>query len=266
MSVLACFAGIAHAQSAGHNEESPSNAVAADDPVLGQARVEGTEQQLPPYLRESGSQAVIEDPWEPYNRRVFRFNMAIDKAVGRPVARAYVRYVPSPVRAGVTNFFQNVQQIPTAVNLLLQGKPSASATTAGRFAVNTTIGVVGLFDPATRMHIPRYREDFGQTMARWGWHDSRYLLVPFLGPGTLRDDMGRLVDSQASVYPYVHPAYAQAALHGTSVVDVRSRSLYLNDLASGVGDQYTLLRDAWGQYRQYQIESDGLDARKSNEN
>lgn len=275
---LGCFAGAAQAQTAGQDGTPPTIEAPADvpanvpadlpadnpaaDPAQGQALVEaagttGTEQQLPAYLRESGPESVLEDPWEPYNRRVFQFNLAIDKAVGRPVARAYVRYVPSPVRVGVANFFQNIHQLPTAANLLLQGKPSESATTAGRFAVNTTIGIVGLFDPATRLHIPRYREDFGQTMAKWGWHNSRYFLLPLLGPGTVRDDLGRLVDSQASVYTYVHPASAQVALYGTSVVDTRSRLLSLDDLATEAGDKYTLVREAWGQYREYEINHNG---------
>lgn len=255
-------AGAVHAQAMDSGALPPANTMPAPVPGDGdalQTAGEAPDNQLPAYLRQSAPDNVPDDPWEHYNRRVFRFNRKLDKAVVVPVARTYVRIVPSPIRNRVASFFQNVQQVPTALNLLLQGKPAASATAAGRFAVNTTIGIAGLFDPATHLHIPHYRDDFGRTMAGWGWRDSRYFLLPLLGPGTLRDDVGRLVDSQAGLIAYVRPLAAQGALVGASALDVRSRALVLDDLTTGVDDEYVLVRDAWSQHRQYEIEQSGPD-------
>lgn len=252
-------AGAASAQVVEHGAPAAIIAPASVDDHAQQETGELPDNQLPAYLRQSAPDIVPDDPWERYNRRVFRFNRKLDKAFVAPVARTYVRIVPTPIRNRVTSFFQNVQQVPTALDLLLQGKPAASATAVGRFAVNTTAGIAGLFDPATHLHIPHYREDFGQTMAAWGWHNSRYFLLPLLGPGTLRDDVGRLVDSQAGLIPYVHPLAAQGALVGASALDVRSRSLALDDLTTGVDDEYALVRDAWSQHRAYEIEHAGRD-------
>lgn len=222
-------------------------------PPLDASNAPAGDGDLPAYLRASGSDVAIQDPWERYNRRIFRFNTMIDKHVAAPVARVYTRRVPQVVRTGVTNFFRNLQLVPTSLNLLLQGHSAASARSLGRFAVNTTVGIAGVRDPATGMHLLRYQEDFGQTMAVWGWHRSRYFLLPFLGPGTLRDDLGRLVDSQASIVTYVQPTAVQGTLIGVSLVDLRSRALELDQLQTGIDDPYALFRDAWGQYRDYQI-------------
>lgn len=265
----ACLAGAARAQVVEPEILTTPAVIAPVDARAGQRWMQAfpapaTDDDLPAYLRASGSGVVLQDPWEPYNRRIFRFNTAVDEHVAIPVARAYTRHVPAVVRTGVTHFFQNLRQVPTAVNLLLQGDAPASVRSLGSFAVNTTVGIGGLFDPATRMHLPRYREDFGQTMAGWGWHHSRYFVVPLLGPGTLRDDLGRLVDSQASIFPYVQPASAQGALVGVSLLDIRSRTLHLGDMATGIDDPYALFRDAWGQYREHQIQHEGAQTERSN--
>ncbi len=130
------------------------------------------------------------DPWQTFNRRMHRFNMVLDRRVARPVALGYVKAVPAPVRRSVGNFFNNVGQSTTMMNALLQGKPKRAGQSLSRFVINSTVGLGGLFDPATKAHIPNTNEDFGQTLATWGWKKSRYLELPLLGPTTVRDTVG----------------------------------------------------------------------------
>lgn len=154
-------------------------------------------------LSHQGGAASVYDPWERFNRRMHRFNNAVDRTVARPVATTYVEVVPAPVRSGVSNFFDNLGQPATAANLLLQGKVKHSAQALGRFLVNSTVGVAGLFDPASRMKIPEREEDFGQTLATWGWRRSRYVELPFFGPSTVRDAFGMAGDSPLQPLSYV---------------------------------------------------------------
>ena len=120
------------------------------------------------------------DPWESYNRKIHAFNMGLDKAIIRPVARGYDVIMPDAPQRGVRNFFRNLAYPVTFVNLVLQGRFEDALTATGRFLINSTIGLLGFFDVATREGIPDYNEDFGQTMATWGWKDSRYLVMPFI--------------------------------------------------------------------------------------
>jgi phospholipid-binding lipoprotein MlaA len=213
--------------------------------------------QLPAYLQnnsgtETGGTAY--DPWERYNRRVYRFNKRLDTTVAKPLAQAYVHDVPQPMRNGVSHFFRNLAQPVTALNLLLQGHPTSACKSLGRFAVNTTLGIGGVFDPATRMHIPPYNEDFGQTLGHWGWRRSRYFLLPFAGPGTLRDRIGSLTDAQIGPYRYIQPLGLRVAVAGVSLVDTRARILPLDELSAGIEDDYLLVREAWSQRRMHQID------------
>lgn len=213
--------------------------------------------QLPAYLQDdpqADAGSLVPDPWERYNRHVYRFNKKVDQRIVKPVALAYQRHVPKPVRAGVTNFFTNLQQPVNAANLLLQGHPDKSAESLGRFAVDTTLGIGGLFDPATAMHFPQFNEDFGQTLGRWGWRRSRYFLIPFLGPGMLRDRVGKLVDGQISWNHFVSSDQTRLGLLGVSLVDMRTQLLPLDKLSQGLDDDYVLVREAWGQRRNYQID------------
>ncbi len=217
--------------------------------------------ELPAYLQsdpDAEAAAMVPDPWEHYNRAVYRFNKRFDHALLKPVALGYVRVVPKPVRYSVAHFFENLVQPITAVNLLLQGHPQRSLNSVGRFAVNTTIGIGGLFDPASKMHIPPYNEDFGQTLGHWGWRRSRYFLLPFLGPGTLRDRIGSLADAQLGPYKYVNPTGLRVGLIGLSIVDTRVRILPLDELSVGVDDDYLLLREAWNARRLHQIDDQAV--------
>ena len=218
--------------------------------------------QLPAYLQSNPnaeSESAVPDPWERYNRHVYHFNKKVDQRIAKPLAQTYQRVVPKPVRTGVSHFFYNLRQPVTAVNLLLQGHPGRSVKSLCRFAIDSTIGIGGLFDPATAMHIPQSSEDFGQTMGRWGWRHSRYFLVPFFGPGTVRDRLGALVDNQYSWNHFVEYDRARVGLLGLSLVDTRVRVLPLDELSGGVEDDYVLVREAWGQRRNHQIDDQAVE-------
>jgi phospholipid-binding lipoprotein MlaA len=192
------------------------------------------------------------DPWEGYNRKVFAFNEGMDKVV-RPIAVGYDKVMPDPFQRGVGNFFRNLDAPVTYVNQVLQGKFKQSVSTIGRFLTNSTIGLLGLFDVATKMGIPYYSEDLGQTLATWGYNDSRYLMIPFFGPSTFRDGTGRLADS------FYHPV--GLAIHNNGRwgylifrgIDTRARYLEQDAELKSAYDPYVLMRDVWLQNREFQI-------------
>lgn len=209
---------------------------------------------------DNGSAAapVAYDPWEKYNRGVHAFNGVIDRAVARPLARAYVAVVPQPVRRGVDNFFDNLGEPVTLVNSLLQGNPRGAANALGRFLLNSTVGVAGLFDIATsKAKMPARGEDFGQTLAVWGWQRSRYLEVPFLGPRTLRDMIGLAADTPLRPIRYVEDDKTRVFLQGLQAVDLRGQLLSIEAMGEGAVDEYALYRDMWLQRRNYQINQAG---------
>jgi phospholipid-binding lipoprotein MlaA len=192
------------------------------------------------------------DPWEGFNRKVYAFNDGLDKVV-RPIAVGYDKVMPDPFQRGVGNFFRNLDAPVTFVSTILQGKVTQSADVFARFLINSTIGLLGFFDVASRMGIPFYNEDLGQTLATWGYQDSRYLMLPFFGPSTFRDGVGRLTDS------YIHPV--GRAIHGRDEwgyfiargIDQRARYLDQDAELKNAYDPYVLMRDVWLQNRQYQI-------------
>lgn len=196
------------------------------------------------------------DPWEKLNRKVHRLNNVVDRGVAKPLAKAYVKVVPRPVRLGVSNFFHNLGQPVSAVNALLQGKPKQAGQSVGRFLLNATLGVGGLFDPATDAKIPDRSEDFGQTLGVWGWKKSRYVELPLFGPRTLRDAFGMIGDAPLSPIRPIELDKARVFLQGLQLVDVRTQLLSVDSMREGAADDYALVRDAWMQRRQYQIEGD----------
>mgnify|MGYP003612278556 CR=1 FL=1 len=180
----------------------------------------------------------------------------VDRAVAKPLASAYVAVVPQPMRLGVTNFFDNLSSPRTFVNQLLQGRPRHAFQTLGRFVVNSTLGIGGIFDPASDLKMKRRSEDFGQTFGVWGWQRSRYLELPFFGPRTLRDTFGLAGDIPLSPVSRVENDKMRVGLQGLQLVDTRSQLLSLDSLRAGAPDEYALTRDAWMQRRAYQIERD----------
>lgn len=214
--------------------------------IYGSAGVDGSSDTTP-----------VLDPWEPMNRRVHAFNLAVDRAVMHPVARAYATVVPAPVRAGVSNFFDNLGAPIAFANLLLQGRPSEALETLGRFLVNTTVGIGGLFDPAGKaLKMHRHSADLGRTFAYWGWRESRYLELPFLGPSTLRDAFGKVGDYEVSPLTHLEKDHTRIGLQSLQAVDLRAELLSLDALRQSAPDEYVLTRDAWLARRRYLIESD----------
>ncbi len=191
------------------------------------------------------------DPLEGLNRGIYKFNDTVDKAAIKPVAGAYKAVVPSPLRSGVSNFFSNLGDVVNVINDLLQFKLAQAMDDAGRFAINTTFGIGGVFDWASQDGIAKHNEDFGQTMAYWGWKDSAYLVLPFLGPSTLRDTGGLIVDSAFfdPIY-YVDGPADRNQLLITKFIDKRSQYLPGSDLLDEAAlDPYVFMRDAYLQRR-----------------
>lgn len=192
------------------------------------------------------------DPWESFNRKVYSFNDVFDRALLRPVAKAYATVTPRVIRIGISNFFVNLQQPISALNLLLQGHPLQAGSALGRFLINITVGLGGVLDPASDGDIPMYTRDFGQTLAQWGWKDSRYVMLPVFGPSTLRDGLGKSGSSTAS------PVTWLARRHGAQLsllygIDARASVLPFESMLDGAADPYLLIRDAYLQRRRCQI-------------
>lgn len=198
------------------------------------------------------------DPLEGLNRGIYKFNDVADKAVVKPIAGAYKGVVPSPVRTGVGNFFSNLGEVVTVINDLLQFKFDKALTDAGRFAINTTFGIGGLVDWASMDGIEKRKEDFGQTLAYWGWQDSAYLVLPLLGPSTLRDTGGLIVDGAVfDPVNYVDHVPTRNQLHITRAIDLRAQYLPGSDLLDEAAlDPYIFMRDAYLQRREH-LTSDG---------
>ena len=176
-----------------------------------------------------------QDPWEDFNRRVFAFNDVLDRYALKPVARGYKAVTPEPVQTGVGNFFSNLDEVRTVLNSLLQGKPANAGLATSRFLINSTVGIGGLLDYATLMEITADKEDFGQTMAVWGWEDSRYLVLPLLGPRTLRDASGLPADSAANPITYMDDHQLRAGLTALDIIHLRAGLLDQESLISGHG-------------------------------
>lgn len=188
------------------------------------------------------------DPLEPVNRAVFSFNRSADKYVLKPVAKGYQKVTPIVAQQGVTNFFNNLDEPRTIVNDLLQLKVTQAAADTGRFLLNSTAGFAGLMDVATDAGLPRNREDFGQTLGKYGVGEGWYLMLPLLGPTTNRDLVGRLVDSPAQLGSYV-PLTENLALTGGELLDDRSRLLGSESLVENSFDPYIFVRSAYLQTR-----------------
>jgi phospholipid-binding lipoprotein MlaA len=192
------------------------------------------------------------DPWQPFNRKAHAFNSAIDKILLRPVAKGYATVTPRIVRKGISNFFGNLQQPVTSLNLLLQGQGKDAGKSFGRFLMNLTLGLGGILDPATHAGIPYYDQDFGQTFTVWGWEESRYLVLPIFGPGTVRDGLGKGVSTTVSPISWFadENGAEYSILYG---IDARASALPAEAFLKGAPDEYLLIRDAYLQRRRCQI-------------
>ncbi|CAG9179068.1 hypothetical protein LMG23992_03905 [Cupriavidus laharis] len=202
----------------------------------------------------TGPNANPKDPIEPFNREVSRINEDFDKGVLKPVAQLYADYIPSPVQTAVDNFFSNVSDVYSAVNNLLQGKPSRAAEDTMRVAINSVLGIGGLIDIATPAGLPKYKEDFGQTLGVWGVPSGPYLVLPLFGPSTVRDTAGMLVDRQIDPSAYFYPVSLRNSLVGVRIVAGRAQLLGATNLLEQAAlDKYAFMRDAYLQRREYLI-------------
>ena len=194
------------------------------------------------------------DPLEGMNRRVQRFNDAVDRAVLKPVARGYERHVPRVIRIGIGNVLGNLAFTTTIVNDFLQLKLVDTFADLGRFAINSTLGIGGLLDPATHIGIRHNEEDFGQTLGRWGMPAGPYLVVPLIGPSTLRDAPSLAADAQTDLRVQLDlEPEVQAGLAVLTVIDKRAELLPLDPAIDAAYDRYAFVRNAWLQRREYQV-------------
>lgn len=194
------------------------------------------------------------DPLQKINRGVYKFNDVVDRATLKPLAKGYQKITPQWMRTGVSNFFSNIGEPWTIVNELFQGKPKAMGKQTGRFLINSVLGVGGLIDVASRMNIQAQKEDFGQTLAVWGVPSGPYVVLPLLGPSSIRDGFGRVPDY------YGHPlSYAQVnwkvrtGLAVLGAVSAREKLLSLEGILNKAYDPYSVMRDVWVQQREYEI-------------
>jgi phospholipid-binding lipoprotein MlaA len=188
------------------------------------------------------------DPWEPMNRRVFAFNETLDKYLMKPVARGYRFILPDFAQQGVTNFISNIYEFNDVINSLLQGRAKGAAQSSGRFVINTTLGLVGFIDVATPLGIPLQRSDFGQTLAVWGADTGPFVMLPLLGPRTIRSGAGYFFDTYTSIPALIDNREAAWVFWTIEVVDYRVRLLDAEELMTG--DRYIFLRDAYMQARE----------------
>jgi phospholipid-binding lipoprotein MlaA len=196
-------------------------------------------------------QHTPDDPYEGFNRKVFAFNQTIDKFIFRPIAKTYDFIFPSAVKKAVSNFFSNIGDISNIPNDVLQGNFQHAGTDLFRVAVNTTAGIGGLFDVASVGGIPKYNEDFGLTLAKWGAKNTHYLVLPILGPSTFRDAPSLIADYVLDPVSYVQPDGYRYAADALRAIDKRSKLLPSDRLVREAFDPYIFVRDAYMQRRSY---------------
>ena len=191
-----------------------------------------------------------QDPFEPFNRGVYRFNDAVDKAVIKPVAQGYDKVVPQPVQTGVANFFSNLGDVIVVINDFMQLKVAQGVSDTGRFMINSTIGILGFIDVGSDIGLPKHNEDFGQTMGYWGMDTGPYIVLPLFGPSDARDTAGLVVDIVTYPVYYVNDSAVRAALYGTDTVSDRDQLLQAEKVLDQAAlDQYQFVRDAYLQRR-----------------
>jgi len=187
------------------------------------------------------------------NRSLFDVNDAIDRVSTKPLAKAYRKIIPGLVRRGVSNFFNNLVAPRSAINNLLQGKPGRGVSEIGRFVINSMIGVGGLFDIATPSGLDEYREDFGQTAAVWGVPDGPYVMLPILGPQTLRDAVLMPIDIVANPLVHYDNTSVRDKLYILRFIDLRYRLLTAEKFLEDSKDPYVTLRESYLQNREYEV-------------
>jgi phospholipid-binding lipoprotein MlaA len=195
--------------------------------------------------------AQTPDPWQDVNERVFAFNDFFDRVLVRPIAITYTTFLPRPVRQGIGNFFSNIDDINVFANDLLQLKFNDALSDSGRFALNTTVGLGGLLDVASRFGLEKNEEDFGQTLGRWGVGSGPYMVLPVFGTSNVRDSVGLVLDTLFNPIQYYDERAGRWTLFVVREIDTRSSLLALDELVGG--DKYLFFREAYVQRREYLV-------------
>ena len=214
-------------------------------------------------ISSSVAKASDDDPLEPMNRAIFGFNEVVDDAILEPVAEGYRYITPDPIEDSISNFFNNLGEINTIVNSALQLKLDKTISSSSRFVINSTVGVLGLFDVATTLGIDRHREDFGQTLGHYGISPGPYLVLPFFGPSSLRDAPGFYIDvliekDISPIHTELHHEERQI-IQATNVIDTRANLLKATKiLDTAAKDKYIFLRESYLQ-RRAKLVTDGKD-------
>ncbi len=195
----------------------------------------------------------LRDPFERSNRATFRFNDALDRAIAKPVTKVYRKVTPQFAQTGVSNFMTNVSYPTVILNDFLQAKFRDGFSDFGRLLMNSTVGVGGLFDPATRAGLDLHDEDFGQTLGRWGVKSGPYLVLPLIGPSTSRDTFGMVFDEASDPRMYIDNQALKWSLQALRQVDRRSKLMDADAVLDRAADKYVLVRSAYLQRREYQV-------------
>ncbi len=201
-----------------------------------------------PVLAQAASE---DDPWESFNRPIFTFNDTLDTYALKPLAQGYQAITPQFLEDGIHNMFANVGDVSNLANNLLQGKLEAAGIDTSRVLFNTTFGLLGFFDVASKMELRKSDEDFGQTLGVWGVGSGPYIVLPLLGPSSGRDAVAKIPDSLLEPYPYINDVPARNLIHGVDVVDTRANLLSAEKLISG--DKYVFIRNAYLQNREFKV-------------
>lgn len=204
---------------------------------------------LPALVVLAEEEPVNIDPWEPFNRKVYAFNDTLDRWVLRPTAVGYQFVMPEVAQEGVTNFITNIYDFNSFFNSILQGEFAGSLNAGGRFLINSTIGLLGLVDVATQMGVEPFRSDFGQTLAVWGVDSGPFVMMPVIGPRTVRSTVGYFADTYSSIPALINDNPIAWTFWTVEIIDYRARLLDAEDLMTG--DRYIFLRDAYLQRREF---------------
>ncbi|MCD5993132.1 VacJ family lipoprotein [Pseudomonas sp. CDFA 602] len=196
-------------------------------------------------------QAAEDDPWEGVNRAIFRFNDVVDTYTLKPLAKGYQYIAPQFVEDGVHNFFSNIGDVRNLANDVLQAKPAAAGVDTARLIFNTTFGLLGFIDVGTHMGLQRNDEDFGQTLGHWGVGSGPFVVLPLLGPSTVRDAVAIFPDTYTSPYTYIDHVPTRNTAWGINLVDTRASLLSAERMISG--DRYTFVRNAYLQNREFKV-------------
>lgn len=195
------------------------------------------------------------DPFEEINRTIWKINETLDDNFAKPIAEVYETVTPTFVQSGITNFFKNLNEVDNTINQLLQGKPAFAINDFTRFVINSTIGLAGFMDVASSIGLERHREDFGQTLAVWGFSQGPYLMLPILGPSTPRDLMSRPITSFLSGTFAIEDTEVRLGLTALDALETRARLLHVETLI--IGDKYSFVRDSYLQASEFEAK-DGL--------